>query len=138
MINEKTIEKVIDELSFVQLKSEIKEENSVKRFVIETQTKEGLSPLEWKVAISSYYPFKVDDKDPINFFNTSLITYPHIMRSGFVCLHTQKVEDAETQFLIDLSRLKEWIDKYYVRKEKDDHYEELVVERKFNTLLILM
>lgn len=33
MINEKTIEKVIDELSFVQLKSEIKEENSVKHFV---------------------------------------------------------------------------------------------------------
>lgn len=52
MINEKTIEKVIDKLSFVQLKSEIKEENSVKHFVIETQTKDGLSPLEWKVAIS--------------------------------------------------------------------------------------
>lgn len=29
MINEKTIEKVIDELSFVQLKSEIKEEKGV-------------------------------------------------------------------------------------------------------------
>ena len=63
MINEKTIEKVIDELSFVQLKSEIKEENSVKHFVIETQTKESLSTLEWKVAISPYYPFKVDDKE---------------------------------------------------------------------------
>ncbi len=130
MINEKTIEKVIDKLSFVKLKSEIKEENSVKHFVIETQTKDGLSPLEWKVAISPSYPFKIDDKEPINFFNTSLITYPHIMRSGFVCLHTPKVEDAETQFLIDLSRLKEWIDKYYIRKEKDNHYEELVVERK--------
>ena len=130
MINEKTIEKVIDELSFVQLKSEIKEENSVKYFVIETQTKDGLSPLEWKVAINHSYPFKVDDKEPINFFNSSLIAYPHIMRSGFVCLHTPKVEDSETQFLIDLLRLKEWIDKYYVRKDKDGHYEELVVERK--------
>lgn len=72
MINEKIIEKVIDKLSFVQLKSEIKEENSVKHFVIETQTKDGLSPLEWKVAISPSYPFKIDDKEPINFFNTSL------------------------------------------------------------------
>lgn len=67
MINEKIIEKVIDKLSFVQLISEIKEENSVKHFVIETQTKDGLSRLEWKVAISPSYPFKIDDKEPINF-----------------------------------------------------------------------
>ena len=57
MINEKIIEKVIDKLSFVQLISEIKEENSVKHFVIETQTKDGLFPLGWKVPISPSYPF---------------------------------------------------------------------------------
>lgn len=49
------------------------------------------------------------------------------MRSGFLCLHTPKVENPKEQFKIDILRLKEWVDKYYVRKEKDEHYEELVV-----------
>lgn len=128
MIDANSIKEVIEELSFVRLKSDIKEENSYKNFKIEIQTDKETPPLEWKVRIFPYYPFKVVEREPIYFYNTSLMEYPHIMRSGFVCLHTPKVEDPKMQFWMDLSRLKDWVDKYYVRKEKDDHYEELVVE----------
>lgn len=128
MIDANNIKEVIEGLSFVQLKSDIKEENSCKNFTIEIQTDKETPPLEWKVRIFQYYPFKVAEREPIYFYNTSLMEYPHIMRSGFVCLHTPKVEDPKMQFLMDLSRLKDWVDKYYVRKEKDDHYEELVVD----------
>lgn len=128
MIDENTIEEVIGDFSFVELKGKISEDsNSCKVFTIETKTEDGKSSLQWKVRITPCYPFKADNSESIHFFNTSLIEYPHIMRSGFLCLDTPKVEKTKEQFRIDLSRLKEWIDKYYVRKEKDEHYEELVV-----------
>ena len=127
MIEDKAIKEVIDSHSFVGLKGDIKENNSYKTFLIDVQTEEGQPPLQWEVRIASFYPYKVDNSESIHFFNTSLIAYPHIMRSGFLCLHTPKVENSKEQFKIDILRLKEWVDKYYVRKEKDEHYEELVV-----------
>lgn len=127
MIEEKAIKEVIDSHSFVKLKGDIKENNSYKTFLIDVQTEEGQPSLQWEVRIAPFYPFKVDNSESIYFFNTSLIAYPHIMRSGFLCLHTPKVENPKEQFKIDILRLKEWVDKYYVRKEKDEHYEELVV-----------
>lgn len=130
MIGKKAIEEVVEELPFVNINGEIVEDNSIKRFRIETNTESGEFPLRWQVCINSLYPFKVKDSESIHFFNTSLIEYPHIMRSGFLCLHTPKVENPKEQFKIDLMCLKEWIDKYYIGKERDDHYEELVVERK--------
>lgn len=127
MIEEKAIKEVIDSHSFVELKGDIKENNSYKIFLIDVQTEEGQPSMQWEVRIAPFYPFKVDNSESIYFFNTSLIAYPHIMRSGFLCLHTTKVENPKEQFKIDILRLKEWVDKYYVRKEKDEHYEELVV-----------
>ena len=127
MIEEKAIKEVIDSHSFVELKGDIKENNSYKTFLIDVQTEEGQPSLQWEVRIAPFYPFKVDNSESIYFFNTSLIAYPHIMRSGFLCLHTPKVENPKEQFKIDILRLKERVDKYYVRKEKDEHYEELVV-----------
>ena len=127
MIEEKAIKEVIDSHSFVELKGDIKDNNSYKTFLIDVQTEEGQPPLQWEVRIASFYPYKVDNSESIHFFNTSLIAYPHIMRSGFLCLHTPKVENPKEQFKIDILRLKEWVDKYYVRKEKDEHYEVLVV-----------
>lgn len=127
MIEEKAIKEVIDSHSFIELKGDIKENNSYKTFLIDVQTEEGQPPLQWEVRIASFYPLKVDNSESIHFFNISLIAYPHIMRSGFLCLHTPKVENPKEQFKIDILRLKEWVNKYYVRKEKDEHYEELVV-----------
>lgn len=127
MIEEKAIKEVIDSHSFVELKGDIKENNSYKTFLIDVQTEKGQPPLQWEVRIAPFYPLKVDNSESIQFFNISLIAYPHIMRSGFLCLHTPKVENPKEQFKIDILRLKEWVDKYYVRKEKDEHYEELVV-----------
>lgn len=129
MIEEQAIREVIDSLSFVDLKGEIAENNSCKEFQIEIYTEQGRPSLQWKVRIYPCYPFKVDNTDSIHFFNTSLIEYPHIMRSGFLCLHTPNVDNPKEQFKIDLLRLKEWVFKYYVKKERDEHYEELVVNR---------
>lgn len=130
MIDENTIKKVIDSLSFVMLKDEITEDNAIINFHIAILAEEGCKPLDWRVCIEPFYPYKVGGKETIHFFNTSLLEYPHIMRSGFLCLHTPTMDNSEQQLTVDLTCLKEWIDKYYLRKEKDEHYEELVVGRK--------
>ena len=130
MIDEQSIIKVIDSLPFVKLKGGITEDNAVINFYIETLVVEGCEPLDWQVRIDPVYPCKAEGMETVHFFNRNLMEYPHIMRSGFLCLHTPTMDNPAQQLTVDLTRLKEWIDKYYVGKEIDDHYEELVVERR--------
>lgn len=42
-------------------------------------------------------------------------------------MHSAEYDNTERQFVNDLKQLKEWVKKYYVRGEKDLHYEHLVV-----------
>lgn len=83
--------------------------------------------LIWKVEISPSYPFKAMGVEPIRFVNKSLLDYSHIMQGGDLCMHPAEYENAESQFVNDLEQLKEWVEKYYVKGEKDEHYEHLVV-----------
>lgn len=89
---------------------------------------EGEDPgLIWDVEIYSTYPFKVMGYEPIKFRNKSLLAYPHIMQDGILCMHPAEYENADCQFIHDVEQLKEWVDKYYIKKEEDDHYEHIVV-----------
>ncbi|WP_349306200.1 ThiF family adenylyltransferase [Bacteroides uniformis] len=94
---------------------------------IAVATGQDNTDLEWNVEISPTYPFKVMGSEPIYFQNKNLLDYPHIMQGGNLCMHPAEYENAESQFVNDLKQLKEWIDKYYVKEEKDVHYEHLVV-----------
>ena len=94
---------------------------------IAVATGQGNTDLEWDVEISPTYPFKVMGREPIHFQNKNLLDYPHIMQEGILCMHPAEYENAESQFVNDLKQLKEWVEKYYVRREKDAHYEHLVV-----------
>ena len=87
----------------------------------------GLPQLLWDVKVSPYYPFKVMGIEPIHFTNKELLPYSHIMQAGNLCMHPAEYEDADNQFIHDLEQLKEWVDKYYINREKDNHYEHLVV-----------
>ena len=94
---------------------------------IAVATGQDNTDLEWNVEISPTYPFKVMGSEPIYFQNKNLLDYPHIMQGGNLCMHPAEYENAESQFVNDLKQLKEWIYKYYVKEEKDVHYEHLVV-----------
>ena len=83
--------------------------------------------LEWYVEINPTYPFKTMGMEPIHFQNKNLLDYPHIMQGGNLCMHPAEYDNAESQFVNDLKQLKEWVEKYYVRGEKDAHYEHLGV-----------
>ena len=104
----------------------INEAGSLKGRIAVT-TAQDKADLEWDVEICPAYPFKAMGRESIYFQNKNLLDYPHIMQGGNLCMHSAEYENAERQFVEDLKQLKEWVEKYYVRGEKDIHYEHLVV-----------
>lgn len=83
--------------------------------------------LNFDVNIFSQYPFKVFDTETIKFINENLIDYNHVMEGGLICIHTSHNPDLVEKLKIDVISLKNWIKKYYVDQESDDHYEHIIV-----------
>lgn len=128
MMTADKIKKLIGTLSGVILVDDFTiDEAGLLKGRIAVATGQDNTDLEWNVEISPTYPFKVMGSEPIHFQNKNLLDYPHIMQGGNLCMHPAEYENAESQFVNDLKQLKEWIDKYYVKEEKDVHYEHLVV-----------
>ena len=89
---------------------------------------EGLpTALCFHMEIRPYYPYKIRGLEPIVFFNPDLIEFPHVMSSGDLCLHTSYWSDPLLRLESDFYQLLEWVQKYYIKGEKDSHYEHIVV-----------
>lgn len=127
MISKETILNILAELDFASLNGDLIWGAESVKFSLLIDTREEESPLSWEVVIVTPYPMKVNGHATISFINQELLPYPHIMRGGELCLHTTDALTEEEQFRQDLVQLKSWVDKYYVNKEIDDHYENLVV-----------
>ncbi len=78
--------------------------------------------------VSKVSPMKQRGASPIKFVNKDLIAYPHIMNDGGLCLHTPDQISWDGRIYAEIEALHEWIEKYYVRGEKEEHYDDLVVE----------
>lgn len=85
------------------------------------------APLLFDFVITPEYPLKTHDSESITFFNPELIQYSHVMQNGNICIHTAHSENVEEKIWIDFHSLKDWIQKYFINKEKDLKYEHLVV-----------
>lgn len=72
-------------------------------------------------------PMKCGDTSPLLFVNKDLLAYPHIMQEGNLCLHTQDCVIWEDRIRVEVEAVCEWIERYYIGGEKDEHYEDLVV-----------
>ncbi|MBF1404669.1 MAG: ThiF family adenylyltransferase [Porphyromonas sp.] len=127
MISKEAILNILAELDFASLNGDLVWDAKFVKFSLLIDTREGESPLSWEVAIVAPYPMKVNGHASISFTNQELLPFPHIMRGGELCLHTTDALTEEDQFRQDLIQLKSWVDKYYVNKEVDAHYENLVV-----------
>ena len=51
--------------------------------------------LIWDVEITPAYPFKAMGRESIHFQNKNLLSYPHIMQGGNLCMHPAEYENAE-------------------------------------------
>lgn len=131
MLSVDQVHNIIEETSGVLVVESFNycENGSLKGRIL-TDTTEGVDGLVWDVEIRPSYPFRTLNIEPIVFSNRSLLDYPHIMEAGNLCMHPADHEDATTQFAHDLEQLKEWVQRYYVDGEKDEHYEHLVVNHQ--------
>lgn len=127
MISKEAILNILAELDFASLNRDLVWDTKSVKFSLLINTRVGEPPLSWEVVIVAPYPMKVNGHATISFTNQELLPFPHIMRGGELCLHTTDALTEEDQFRQDLVQLKFWVDKYYVNKEVDSHYENLVV-----------
>ena len=130
MIEKEQVERIIEKTEGAKVvKAFAPDANGGLRGRIAIEAGEG-KEVAWDVHVTLNYPFKVMGVEPITFTNLELIEYPHIMEAGGLCMHSAIYEDAEAQLFHDIEQLKEWVEKYYVRGEKDEHYEHLIVNNE--------
>jgi hypothetical protein len=84
-------------------------------------------PLEFEVIIGPQYPFKSYDTESIKFLNNNLLEYNHVMADGTICIHTSHSIKLKDKIQIDFLSLKNWVIRYYINKDNDNHYEHLIV-----------
>jgi len=83
--------------------------------------------LQFEVEIFEAYPFQFHDVETIRFINKDLIEYNHVNSDGSICVHTPHNRDLKSKIFYDVNSLKEWIVKYYINKEDDQHYDHIMV-----------
>ncbi len=83
--------------------------------------------LSFGVTILPHYPFQFHEMETIRFMNPELLDYPHVNRDGSICVHTPHNADLRSKIFYDVSSLKQWMLKYYVSKEIDNHYEHILI-----------
>ena len=116
MISKEVILNILAELDFASLNGDLVWDAKSVKFSLLIDTREGESPLSWEVVIVAPYPMKVNGHETVTFTNKDLLSFPHIMEEGNLCLHTVDELTVEKQFRQDLIQLKLWVDKYYVNK----------------------
>lgn len=88
--------------------------------------------IEFAVSIYPQYPLQFHDTETIRFVNRELLDYDHVNGDGSICVHTFHSPVMERKVQLDFNSLKHWITKYYINKEKDAHYEHIIVSPNAN------
>lgn len=91
---------------------------------IQVDTAKG--PAEFRVEIPDSFPFHSFRKS-IGFFCLSGDGYSHLNADGSVCIIPKQMTDFKQKLEEEFSLFIAWVEKYYVREEKDERYEYPVV-----------
>ena len=83
--------------------------------------------LQFDLTIYAPYPLQFHGHETIRFINTELIGYSHVNSDGSICVHTPHNANLKSKVYYDLQSLKDWIAKYYLKKEGDQHYDHIMV-----------
>lgn len=81
----------------------------------------------FEVDVPLDFPMSTGQDTCIRFINADLTGYPHINLDDSVCLHTATCADIETKLQLEYDGLIHWISTYYVSKQADPHYQQLLM-----------
>jgi len=127
MFDVRKIESIIKSISFVKNLEIFESQDSFISGSVQINYEGIDSVLEFQFMIFSPYPLKCFDSESIKFVNKELVEYCHVMQDGTICIHTTPSKKIEEKLLIDFVSLKNWIEKYYINKSSDIHYEHIIV-----------
>lgn len=88
---------------------------------------EKFANLSFDIEIYPQYPFQFHDVETIRFYNKTLLGYNHVNSDGSICVHTPHSGVVNIKLYHDLMSLKQWMVKYYINTDKDEHYDHIVV-----------
>lgn len=118
--------KTISKIDYVANLSNLIFNEDLVTFQIQFNLKKLPSPILFSVEILPSYPFKLMNSESIRFKNINLIELSHVMADGSVCFHNQHCTNFEEKIILDFLAIKNWIIRYIINKESDEHYEHLV------------
>ncbi len=83
--------------------------------------------IQFELTIYPPYPMQFHGNETITFINTDLIDYGHVNSDGSLCIHTPHNTKLKDKIYYDLQSVKDWIVKYYLNKDEDEHYDHIIV-----------
>lgn len=122
-----TIKYYIEEIPFVKVIIPIEKNGFSAKGKVSLSFSELDGELEFDIILGLQYPFRSYDSESIKFINKDLLEYNHVMKDGTICIHTSHNPNLKTKLNIDFISLKNWIIKYYLKRDIDEHYEHIIV-----------
>ncbi|MFN4314355.1 MAG: ThiF family adenylyltransferase [Chitinophagaceae bacterium] len=122
---------IIQSKPWLRLTNEI-DEGADKTFhegKIEIDTAKGVLKLD--VRITPDFPLS-----KIEFICTSHKGIDHEMLNGLLCLNAAPAKELKDRLELELEKLQWWTDKYFVKEEKDDHFEYYQFHRQSNIQML--
>ncbi|OYQ72876.1 ThiF family adenylyltransferase [Wohlfahrtiimonas sp. G9077] len=133
---ESELKEVIGQISFVRGLSELSFSEASVKFQIYFDFKPLVEPILFNVEISPCYPLKFANIESIRFKNSELIQFSHVMSDGSICFHNNHCTNFKEKLQQDFLAIQNWIIKYILNEDKDQHYEHLIVSHgKFDSIL---
>ena len=122
------LEQAIQSIPYIQNLSALSFSQEQVSFDITFDFEELDKPIDFNVVIYQAYPLKISDSESICFYlkNDGYKKFSHVMLDNTICFHNQHCITFHKKLQQDFQAIKQWIVKYVINQEKDEHYEHLI------------
>ncbi|TYA49132.1 ThiF family adenylyltransferase [Aggregatibacter actinomycetemcomitans] len=122
------LEQTIQSIPYIQNLSALSFSQEQVSFDITFDFEELDKPIDFNVVIYQAYPLKISDSESIRFYlkNSKYKKFSHVMSDNAICFHNQHCIIFYKKLQQDFQAIKQWIVKYVINQEKDEHYEHLI------------
>ena len=124
------LEQAIQSIPYIQNLSALHFSQEQVSFDITFDFEELDKPIDFNIIIDQAYPLKISDSESIRFYlkDDEYKQFSHVMLNNAICFHNQHCITFHKKLQQDFHAIKQWIVKYVINQEKDEHYEHLITE----------
>ena len=124
------LEQAIQSITYIQNLSALHFSQERVSFDITFDFEELDKPIDFNIIIGQAYPLKISDSESIRFYlkDDEYKQFSHVMLNNAICFHNQHCITFHKKLQQDFHAIKQWIVKYVINQEKDEHYEHLITE----------